>query len=147
MLVSLYSASARQPVTRARRLIAEQAWEAEPEAMRGLRRAVLAGEYPELKPLLRWRDFYNLSMFRDLVFHVNEHHYSIPLIERHLAELGLEFVCMRGLPPPLQAQYRNRFPHDADGGSLANWTQFEEQHPTAFASMYGLVLQKPLADG
>ncbi|MGD0960533.1 MAG: class I SAM-dependent methyltransferase [Methylomonas sp.] len=143
MLVSLYSASARQTVNRARQLIAEQAWTAEPSVMRRLRQAVLAGEFEELKSLQQWRDFYNLSMFRDLVFHVNEHQYSIPLIERQLNELGLQFVCMRGLPAPLQARYRADFPDDPQSGSLANWANFEERHPTAFISMYGLVLQKP----
>ena len=147
MLVSLYSASGRQSVIRARRLIAEQAWEATPERMRRLRRAVLAGEHEELKPLPLWRDFYNLSMFRDLVFHVNEHHFSIPLIQQHLAELDLRFICMRGLAPPLQARYRASFPQDTDGAAIANWARFEEEHPSTFMSMYGLVLQKPWAGG
>ncbi|MBD9355281.1 class I SAM-dependent methyltransferase [Methylomonas albis] len=143
MLVSLYSEAARQTVVRARTLIAEHGWEATPERMRQFRQAILAGEYEALKPLLQWRDFYNLSMFRDLVFHVNEHRYSLPKIEQQLAELGLCFVSMRGLPMPLQAMYQAGFPQDSHGASLANWARFEEQHPNAFAAMYGLVLQKP----
>ncbi|WKJ92135.1 class I SAM-dependent methyltransferase [Methylomonas montana] len=143
MLVSLYSEAARQTVVRARRLIADNAWQPTPRRMRQFRQAILAGEHEELRPLLQWRDFYNLSMFRDLVFHANEHRYTLPQIERHLAELDLRFITMRGLPAPLQALYRANFSQDPNGTDLANWAQFEEQYPAAFVSMYGLVLQKP----
>ena len=143
MLVSLYSETARQTVTLARRLIAEQAWKPEPNIMRQFRAALLAGEYPPLQALLQWRDFYNLSMFRDLVFHVNEHLFTLPLIQRYLTELDLRFIGMRGLPTRLQVQYQAAFPQDPHGNNIINWTRFEAQHPQAFVSMYGLVLQKP----
>lgn len=146
MLVSLYSEAARQTVVRARRLIAENNWQPTPARMRQFRQAILNGEHEELKPLLQWRDFYNLSMFRDLVFHVNEHRYSLPQIEQQLVELGLRFVTMRGLTMPLQALYQAGFPQDPGGADLSNWARFEEQQPNAFASMYGLVLQKPGRD-
>lgn len=142
MLVSLYSESARHSVIKARQVIAKNAWQATPQTMRQMRAAVMAGEHVGLEPLLLWRDFYNLSMFRDLVFHVNEHPFTIPKIQQHLAELDLEFVAMHGLPPAIQALYRSSFPHDPPGGTLAHWDSFEKKHPATFVSMYGLVLQK-----
>ncbi|MGY6274530.1 methyltransferase [Methylomonas sp. MgM2] len=147
MLVSLYSEAARQSVARARQLIAERGWQATPQRMRQLRQAILAGEHEQLKPLLQWRDFYNLSMFRDLVFHANEHRYTLPQIERQLTELGLRFVGMRGLPASVLTRYQAGFPQDPSGTKLSNWARFEEQHPNAFVSMYGMVLQKPGPDG
>lgn len=142
MLVSLYSAAARQAVVSARQLIAANGWQPSPERMRQLRQAILAGEYPQLAPLLQWRDFYNLSMCRDLLFHPCEHQYTLPQIAEQLAELKLRFVAMRGLPPALTARYRAEFPHDPHGSDLANWDRLEAQQPMAFRSMYGLVLQK-----
>lgn len=146
MLVSLYSEAARQTVGHARQLIAANAWQATPERMRRFRQEILDGKYETLKPLCLWRDFYNLSMFRDLVFHVNEHTFTVPLIKQHLAELGLQFIGMRGLSAPILARYRAEFPDDPHGNDLQHWASFEAQHPSAFASMYGLVLQKPLTD-
>ncbi|OHX35969.1 hypothetical protein BJL95_02705 [Methylomonas sp. LWB] len=143
MLVSLYSEAARRPVDAARQLIAANGWQAEPDRMRQLRQAILAGDYPELAPLLQWRDFYNLGMFRDLVFHACEHRYTLPQIAAQLRQLNLRFIAMRGLPPALNALYHADYPHDPNGSDLANWASFEARHPNAFRSMYGLLLQKP----
>lgn len=147
MLVSLYSEAARRPVARAREIIAAEGWEATPERMRHLRRAILAGQYEELKPLGLWRDFYNLSMFRDLAFHVQEHRYSLPQIQAHIAGLGLRFLGMRGLPGPARGLYQSMFADDPMGIDLSKWAAFEALHPGAFAGMYGLMLQKPVAHG
>lgn len=144
MLVSLYSAAARRSVVAARQMIAANGWEPDPTRMRQLRQGILAGDFPQLTPLLQWRDFYNLSMFRDLVFHPCEHRYTLPQIAGQLQELNLRFIGLRGLPPALFARYRAEFPDDPHGSDLANWDYLEAQQPTLFRAMYGLVLQKPL---
>ena len=36
-------------------------------------------------------DFYTMSTFRDLLFHVQEHRFTIPKIKDCLAQLGLTF--------------------------------------------------------
>ena len=36
-------------------------------------------------------DFYSLSTLRDLIFHVQEHRFTIPLIKDHLEKLRLKF--------------------------------------------------------
>lgn len=139
MLVSLYSATACRPIEAARRLIAEQGWEASPERMRDLRAAILDGRREGLEDLPRWRDFYSLGMFRDLVFHVREHRYTLPEIGRCLDRLGLEFVAMEGLGGEVRAAYRAMFPDDPAGRNLGHWAEFEERHPLTFVNMYSFL--------
>lgn len=144
MIVSLYSEAARQAVVQARTLIAQQQWAADPDTMRALRATILQGRHPELSPLRQWRDFYSLSMFRDLVFHVQEHRYTVARIQAELAALGLRFVGMQGLSHACMAAFRQRFPHDPHGTDLNNWAMFEADHPDTFVSMYKLIAQKGL---
>ena len=43
------------------------------------------------KQIINYDDFYSLSELRDLLFHVQEHRFTIPLIKDHLNKLGLKF--------------------------------------------------------
>ena len=36
-------------------------------------------------------DFYSISSLRDLLFHAQEHRFTIPLVKDHLDKLGLHF--------------------------------------------------------
>jgi 2-polyprenyl-3-methyl-5-hydroxy-6-metoxy-1,4-benzoquinol methylase len=146
MLVSLYSEAARRPVVEARRLIAERGSRPEPAAMRALRAEILAGHRPELTGLTDWRDFYSLSMFRDLVFHAHEERFTLPRIKDCLQQLGLRFVAMQSPGDMAMQAYRARFPDDPLGTDLDHWAAFEAEHPNTFAAMYRLVLEKPAAD-
>lgn len=143
MAVSLYSETARRVIIRARQLIAERGLNSSPPEMRRLRAEILRGEHPELTPLTRWRDFYSLSMFRDLVFHAQEHCFSLPRIGEALAALKLDFAGMQGCAAPVLQAFRLQFPNDPQGLDLAHWHAFEMRHPQTFAGMYRLLLQKP----
>ena len=143
MAVSLYSETARSTIIDARRLIAERGLAATPTDMRRLRAKILRGEHPELMPLTGWRDFYNLSMFRDLAFHAQEHCFSLPRIGAALAALKLDFAGMQGCTEPVLQAFRLQFPNDPQGLDLGHWHAFEMLHPRTFAGMYRLLLQKP----
>ena len=41
--------------------------------------------------LTKWSDFFSLSTMRDLIFHVQEHRFTLPQIKGCLDELGLKF--------------------------------------------------------
>lgn len=143
MAVSLYSETARSAIISARQLIARRGLAASPANMRRLRAEILRGEHPELMPLTGWRDFYNLSMFRDLAFHAQEHCFSLPRIGAALTALKLDFAGMQGCSETVRQAFRQQFPDDPQGLDLEHWHAFEMRHPQTFAGMYRLLLQKP----
>lgn len=141
MIISLYSETARRIVTAAREHIAEMRYSAEAADIRRCRRDLLA--LPEDHPfasLRQFRDFYNICECRDLLFHVQEHCFTLPAIERILAQTGLRFLGFFSIDRG--EDYRLRFPDDPAMRSLANWHAFELEHPDTFAGMYHLLVQK-----
>lgn len=142
MYVGLYSEYAGQTVLKARALIEKRGWEATPENMRQFRREVLDQAHEELNLLPNWRDFYSLSMVRDLVFHVNEHRFTFPKIKACLGELGLTFLGLEGLSPAILQAYRQMFPDDPGATNLDYWARFEEQNSLTFVNMYRFFVAK-----
>jgi SAM-dependent methyltransferase len=142
MAIALYSEAARQPVVRARARIAQQGWSSSPESMRRFRQTLIQGaSEPDLDWLRSTRDFYSLSECRDLLFHIQEHRFTIPGIESALQELGLRFLGFE-VPASLWAQFQAFDPDPAATTSLAAWDRFESHHPEAFKGMYQFWCQK-----
>ena len=97
---------------------------------------------PESKLILSYRDFFSLSECRDLLFHEQEHRFTIPQIEKLLADHGLRFAGFRGLSNRAYAAYTHQFPDDIPRLNLANWHQFELLNHTLFSGMYQFYCQK-----
>ena len=95
MYIGLYSEAARGPVVTVREMIAERGYGATADGIRRCRRdimeAVRDGDR-EMEKLVIWADFYSLSGCRDLLFHVQEHRFTIPMIEDALEQLDLTFL-------------------------------------------------------
>ena len=85
-------------------------------------------------------DFYSLSTCRDLLFHVQEHRFSVSQLAESIADLGLEFLGFE-LSGAAWRLYRDRFPGDPDGLDFANWAMFEQENPGYFGSMYRIWLR------
>ena len=146
MKVALYSEAARRHVVAARRLIAARGWRASAEEIRLCRAEIQARDHdPQFAKLAAGRDFYSLSLCRDLIFHVQEHRFTLPQIEAMIADLGLEFLGLEGPDAEMKRRYRARFPDDTALVSLANWDRFEAEEPDCFAEMIQLWLRKPAA--
>src|SRR5690606_31045778 len=107
MVVGLYSELGRRAVVAGREYIAGQGYAATAADIRRLRRDILdlPGDHG-LAPLRGKRDFYNTSECRDLLFHVQEHRFTIPQIRKALDELGLRFL---GFHATNHEAYRHRF--------------------------------------
>jgi hypothetical protein len=86
-------------------------------------------------------DFFNTSTCRDLLFHVQEHRFTLPEISRFLAESQLSFIGF-ALDPPTKRLYAEQFPDDRMMADLAQWDAFEQEHPETFAGMYNFWVQK-----
>ena len=142
MRIGLYSELARQHVTNIRRKIAALGI-GESEAEMKIFRQSLAESHDENdRRLATSSDFFSLSAMRDLIFHVHEHHYNLPQIEKCLDALGLKFSGFENAD--LISKFRGRFGNEVDIYDLSQWHQFEERFPNTFAGMYQFWCQKRL---
>ena len=100
-----------------------------------------AGRAPDdpLYAITQFSGFFSLSECRDLLFHVQEHQFTIPQIAAFVNEAGFTFL---GFELPARAAYLRRFPHDRAACDLANWAAFENDNPATFAQMYQFWIQK-----
>ncbi|MDH3236033.1 MAG: class I SAM-dependent methyltransferase, partial [Alphaproteobacteria bacterium] len=139
MKIALYSETAREPVVAARALIAEKGYAGTPEDIRRCRediRRMAAGGNAVMAELAGLQDFYGLSMCRDLLFHVQEHRFTLPQIETALALLGLDFLGFELGDPDALRRFREAHPEPGAMTSLADWHAFELENPRTFARMY-----------
>ena len=143
MLIALYSKIARKNVLATRDIIKQRGYgHTAAEMMRFRRESPHFLEKDVLADISHWRDYYFMPMYRDLLFHVQEHDYDLLEIEAILAKLGLEF---RGFPEKrsVLSQYAKQFPGDPAMTNLCNWHRFEEEKPETFREMYTLWCRKP----
>jgi hypothetical protein len=93
-----------------------------------------------MKSVANYADFFSTSECRDLLFHVQEHHLTLPEIDSFLSRHNLHFIGFE-LAPGIAANYRYRFPEDRSMTKLASWQVFETENPITFASMYQFWIQ------
>jgi SAM-dependent methyltransferase len=143
MKLGLYSETARRHIVAVRDLIAAAGYPATPEGIRRCRQDLIAlpPERPE-RAVLDNRDFYSLSTCRDLIFHVQEHRFTLPQIADALDALGLDFLGFELDNPTALAAYRAAHPEDTTMTDLAAWHAFEQANPETFTGMYQFWCQK-----
>lgn len=144
MKLGLYSELARRWVITARARIAELGLTPSADNIRAFRRAILSGQELPGSNLTTFGDFYDLDSCRDLIFHVQEHRYTIPQLRKLLDGHSLRFI---GFYFPRKATARHfveMFPDPSSATDLDCWQKFEEANPSAFSSMYQFWCQKPL---
>ncbi len=136
MKIALYSEIARQDVAKGRALVRARGYTASAEDIRRFRQDVLVGgRLPELASVTRIRDFYSLSECRDLLFHVQEHTFTLPAIEDALKALGLTFLGLE-ISNHVRQAFRVAHPEDGAVTRLAAWHAFERDNPGTFLGMY-----------
>lgn len=144
MRIGLYSELARQDVVASRDFIARHGYPATLEGIRACRKAIM--ELFELDPvrqIIRSPDFYSTSLCRDLIFHVQEHRFTIPQIRACLDTLGLTFVCFNIVNSRTLHKYVTEHPDDKKLSNLNYWEKFEEENPRTFRNMYQFWCRKP----
>lgn len=140
MHIGLYSATARRDINAARVYLAQQGRDYSIEDVRHLRADIMARPPGDpLHNITQFSDFFSMSECRDLLFHVQEHQFTIPQIAAFLGESGFKFL---GFETPARTSYLRRFPDDRAATDLANWAVFEAESPATFAQMYQFWIQK-----
>lgn len=144
MNIGLYSEIARQGVVACRSQIAQMHYASTPQGIRNFRQEVLTMDAANpMKSVLNFKDFYTLSDCRDLLFHVQEHRFTLLQLAAIFAELNLTFLCFKPPRSGVMQAYQQQFPDDPWGTNVHQWHTFETQHPTTFSGMYQfLVTQK-----
>lgn len=142
MKIGLYSRRARKDIIAIREKYPVSA-DSTPEDIKRMRRHLIDHHWHELAPpIRRTKDLFSTSGSRDLVFHVQEHQFTIPEIAKSLGTLGLEF---RGfyLPEVRKDQFRKFTGPNADLLDLAAWDRYEQANPNSFPDMYQFWCYKP----
>ncbi len=112
MHIALYSEIARAHIVAAREFIAMRGYRATVDDIRRCRQDIFAlDETSPAKAVVRSGDFYTTSNCRDLLFHVQEHRFTLPQIKAFLAENGLELLGFE-LDADVLQRYRAQFPDD-----------------------------------
>jgi hypothetical protein len=90
----------------------------------------------DMAKICKGPDFYSLSTCRDLLFHVQEHRFTIPQIIGALDSLNLKFLGFDLKDQSTMKRFKNKHPEKSDILSLALWHELEQQYPDTFANMY-----------
>ena len=140
MRIGLYSELARKSIGQIRDEIEHLNIESSYDAMKSFRNKIGSSEEEPHKLIVSSLDFYSMSAFRDLIFHVQEHRFTIPQIEASLTQLGLMFCGFETLHVVEKFKSEN-FTENALY-DLEKWDTFEKENPRVFAGMYQFWCQK-----
>ena len=89
--------------------------------IRRYRQDILALDESSPARAVAWSgDFYTTSNCRDLLFHVQEHHFTLPQIKNFLVGNGLELLGFE-LDFDVLQRYRGQFPDDPACIDLDHW--------------------------
>jgi len=140
--LAIYSKKARKQVIAAQEAVKSRGLQPTAADMKRYRQEIIQSpETDPLKKLMKFQDFFNLSHFRDLVFHAQEHCFTLPQIQQLLEQSGLKFIGFE-LSHQVATAYRQTCPEDRDMNDLYQWAKFEQAYPDTFASMYCFWCQK-----
>ena len=145
MKVGLYSEIARQYIVKVREYISNKKYKATQDSIRKFRNEIMNIESNPssiISIISEFGDFYSLSSCRDLLFHVQEHRFTLPKIEQALDDLNLKFLGFQLSQHWIKKSFKNFYPDEDSLTSLSLWNQFELKNPNAFTGMYQFWVQK-----
>ena len=139
--LGLYSKLARQHIIKIKGLIKKKKIKNTTEDIRNFRESIFKEKDEKLHQKIFYNnDFYSISMARDLMFHVQEHCFTIPEISNMLKKLNLEFLGFRN--PLIKSKFSKSYPEDKKNISLDNWNKFELNNQDVFSNMYQFWVRK-----
>ena len=141
MKIGLYSELARQHIVEVRKEITALKLGTSEADIRKFRQSLAESNDENHQLLTTSSDFFSLSTLRDLIFHVQEHRFTLPQIKNSLDELGLKFCGFE--VQGIDSRFREFHGEASDIRDLVLWHEFEESNPHAFTNMYQFCCQKP----
>ena len=92
--------------------------------------------------ICKGNSFFSLSECRALLFHVQEHRFTLPKIETALKALELRFLGFEMQDQRALKQFKESHPNSNALNSLSLWHKFELEYPDIFIGMYQFWCQK-----
>ena len=140
MKIGLYSELARSSIVKVQREIVSLGIGTSTIEIRNFRESLRLSESKDQKGFRFLGDFFSLSEFRDLIFHVQEHRFTVLQIKSCLNELGLYFCGFTDMD--IVSRFRKFHGEGSDIYDLVLWHEFEESHADTFLAMYQFWCQK-----
>jgi len=140
MKIGLYSDFARQHIVQIRTEIENR--NLTETHIKDFRSELILSDKEHHKLIHNSPDFYSLSEVRDLLFHVQEHRFTIPKIIDALKQFKLKFCGFEDAN--LISQFKFQFSEPESLYDLNKWEIFEKENQRAFAGMYQFWCQKQL---
>ena len=134
MLIGLYSEKARQHITQIKNKINRLKLQCNYKNIIKFRKDLIENNDDHLNYIKSSPDFYTVSGVRDLLFHVQEHKFTISKIKEYLDKLGLIFL---GFEDQLvKENFKKIYSNKIDLYNLDQWEEYEKNNPRIFAGMY-----------
>ena len=140
MRIGLYSELGRQDIVKIREEINQSGIGSSDHSIRIFRSNIIDSNEDHHQRITKTDDFYSLSELRDLLFHVQEHRFTLPQIQGCLSKLGLKF-CGFDTKKTVESFKLTNAGRD-DPYDLDRWNIYEEANPNIFAEMYQFWCQK-----
>ena len=141
--LGLYSELARKEIVSLIEIIKNRNFEPDIIGIRAVREFILSkNKSSNLYNSIFTQDFYSTSRIRDLLFHVQEHRFTIPTLIKILRDFNLEFIGFSFGNYFAKHQYSKLFPDDKKMINLENWNEFEIKYPNTFLGMYQFYVRK-----
>jgi 2-polyprenyl-3-methyl-5-hydroxy-6-metoxy-1,4-benzoquinol methylase len=140
MQIGLYSELARKHIVQIRDEIEQSNIGSSHDAMKLFRNKISSSEEEQHKTAVSSFDFYSMGALRDLLFHIQEHRFTIPQIAASLTQLGLVFCGFENREVVQNFKLENST--ETALYDLDTWDTYEKEHPSVFAKMYQFCCQK-----
>ncbi len=134
MLIGLYSEKARKNIANVREKINSLRIKTTKKNIINFRKDIFENNTTTWDSIKYSPDFYSTSGVRDLLFHVQEHTFTIPKIKKIMKNLKLKFLGFedRFIIDRFEKKYNNA----EDLYNLDMWDKFEKENMRIFAGMY-----------
>ena len=140
MKIGLYSKIARRHIVNIRKEIKLSGIGSSDIDMKKYRKFLINSNHREHNKLKLSQDFYSLSTFRDLIFHVKEHQFNLLQVKNCLDFLSLKFCGFEN--NNLVKKFKLKHTKSKDQYNLIKWNTFENNNPNIFIGMYQFWCQK-----
>ena len=125
MKIGLYSELARQDVIQIQKEIISLGLQSNKETLKNFRDLLINSKKVHHKRIHNWSDFYSLSEFRDLLFHVKEKCFNLSKIQQILYDLNLKFCGFE--INEITGHFRQSNKNHNDLYDLNKWVSYEEK--------------------
>jgi len=134
MLIGLYSEKARIHISQIKNKINKLKLQTNAKNIIKFRKDLFKRNNIQWDYIKSSPDFYTVSGVRDLLFHVQEHQFTISKIKEYLEQLGLIFL---GFEDKIVIEkFKKIYSNKVDLFNLNKWEEYEKSNPRIFAGMY-----------